>query len=405
MTRAIYKPQVMTNNSDFITMGHGMKGLFNVSHFTAGFIAVLVGYTSSIAIIFQAASAAGGSAEQMSSWLWAIGLGMGATTIGLSLYYKQPVLTAWSTPGAALLATSLNGYNMHEAIGIFMFASLLIFICGVSGLFDKLMRHIPQPLAAAMLGGVLLQFGVRVFTELAADFTLVGSMLLAFLVARRLLPLYAVPLSLLIGVCVVYSQGHINSAALSLATAAPLWMTPSVNLQGLLGVGLPLFIVTMASQNIPGLAVMRANGYTTPASPLISWTGLTGVLMAPLGGFAYNLAAITAAICMGSEAGKDRTQRYWATVWAGVFYVLTGIFGATLVALLDAFPSAVVMTIAGLALLGTIGNSLAAGLGDEPSREAALLTFLITASGMTLWGIGSAFWGIVVGLTVYRWRR
>lgn len=405
MTRAIYKPRAMANNSAFTTMGHGMKGLFNVSHFTAGFIAVLVGYTSSIAIIFQAASAAGGSAEQISSWLWAIGIGMGATTIGLSLYYKQPVLTAWSTPGAALLATSLSGYSMHEAIGIFMFASLLIFICGVSGLFDKIMRHIPQPLAAAMLGGVLLQFGVNVFTELAADLTLVGSMLLVFLVARRLQPLYAVPLALLAGVFAAYSQGQINGAALSITTAAPLWMSPSLNLQGLLGVGLPLFIVTMASQNVPGLAVIRANGYSTPASPLISWTGLTGILMAPLGGFAYNLAAITAAICMGNEAGKDRTQRYWATVWAGIFYLLTGIFGATLVALLDAFPNALVMAIAGLALLGTIGNSMAAGLGDEPSREAALLTFLITASGMSLWGIGSAFWGIVVGMVVYHSRR
>lgn len=405
MTRAIYKPRAMANNSVFTTLGHGMKGLFNVSHFTAGFIAVLVGYTSSIAIIFQAASAAGGSAEQISSWLWAIGLGMGATTIGLSLYYKQPVLTAWSTPGAALLATSLSGYSMHEAIGIFMFASLLIFICGVSGLFDKIMRHIPQPLAAAMLGGVLLQFGVNVFTELAADLTLVGSMLLVFLVARRLLPLYAVPLALLAGVFAAYSQGQINGAALSITTAAPLWMSPSLNLQGLLGVGLPLFIVTMASQNVPGLAVIRANGYSTPASPLISWTGLTGILMAPLGGFAYNLAAITAAICMGNEAGKDRTLRYWATVWAGIFYLLTGIFGATLVALLDAFPNALVMAIAGLALLGTIGNSMAAGLGDEPSREAALLTFLITASGMSLWGIGSAFWGIVVGMAVYHSRR
>ncbi|HSG60011.1 MAG TPA: benzoate/H(+) symporter BenE family transporter [Pseudomonadales bacterium] len=382
-----------------------MNGLFNVTHITAGFIAVLVGYTSSIAIIFQAASAAGGTPEQISSWLWAIGLGMGMTTIGLSLYYRQPVLTAWSTPGAALLATSLTGYSMAEAIGIFMFCSLLIAICGATGLFAKLMRHIPQPLAAAMLGGVLLQFGMVVFSQLSTHLALVGSMLVSFLIARRLLPRYAVPLSLLCGIAVAMGLGLIDMGGVSLAMSSPVWINPEFHWQGLLGVGLPLFIVTMASQNIPGLAVIRANGYDTPASPLIGWTGLTGVLMAPFGGFAYNLAAITAAICMGDEAGRDRQQRYWATVWAGIFYLLTGIFGATLVALFDAFPSALVMAIAGLALLGTIGNSIASGLADDTSREAALLTFLVTASGMSLWGIGSAFWGIVIGLAVYHTRQ
>jgi benzoate membrane transport protein len=382
-----------------------MKGLFNVSHFTAGFIAVLVGYTSSIAIIFQAASAAGGTPEQISSWLWAIGLGMGMTTIGLSLYYRQPVLTAWSTPGAALLATSLSGYSMAEAIGIFMFCSLLIAICGATGLFAKLMRHIPQPLAAAMLGGVLLQFGMVVFSQLSTHLALVGSMLVSFLIARRLLPRYAVPLSLLCGIAVAMGLGLIDMGGVGLAMSSPVWINPEFHWQGLLGVGLPLFIVTMASQNIPGLAVIRANGYDTPASPLIGWTGLTGVLMAPFGGFAYNLAAITAAICMGDEAGRDRQQRYWATVWAGIFYLFTGIFGATLVALFDAFPSALVMAIAGLALLGTIGNSIASGLADDTSREAALLTFLVTASGMSLWGISSAFWGIVIGLAVYHTRQ
>lgn len=382
-----------------------MNGLFNVTHITAGFIAVLVGYTSSIAIIFQAASAAGGTPEQISSWLWAIGLGMGMTTIGLSLYYRQPVLTAWSTPGAALLATSLTGYSMAEAIGIFMFCSLLIAICGATGLFAKLMRHIPQPLAAAMLGGVLLQFGMVVFSQLSTHLALVGSMLVSFLIARRLLPRYAVPLSLLCGIAVAMGLGLIDMGGVSLAMSSPVWINPEFHWQALLGVGLPLFIVTMASQNIPGLAVIRANGYDTPASPLIGWTGLTGVLMAPFGGFAYNLAAITAAICMGDEAGRDRQQRYWATVWAGIFYLLTGIFGATLVALFDAFPSALVMAIAGLALLGTIGNSIASGLADDTSREAALLTFLVTASGMSLWGIGSAFWGIVIGLAVYHTRQ
>lgn len=382
-----------------------MKRLLSISHITAGFIAVLVGYTSAIAIIFQAATAAGGTPEQISSWLWALGLGMGATSIGLSIYYRQPILIAWSTPGAALLATSLHGYSMNEAIGIFMASSLLIFVCGVSGVFNKLMKHIPQPLAAAMLGGVLLQFGLGIFSQLADQLLLVGCMLISFLIARRLLPRYAVPLSLIVGIGVAITQSRIDISHVSLALTSPVWITPAFNWQGIIGVGLPLFIVTMASQNVPGFAVLRTHGYDTHVSPLLSWTGLTGMVMAPFGGFAYNLAAITAAICMGEEAGSEKNQRYWATVWAGIFYFLTGLFGATLVALFHAFPTALVMAIAGLALLGTIGNSLATGLEDERSREAALLTFLMTASGISLWGIGSAFWGIVLGLAVYHTQR
>jgi len=381
-----------------------MKGLFNLSHLTAGFITVLVGYTSSIAIIFQAVTAAGGTAQDFSSWLWAIGIGMGVNTIGLSLYYRQPVIIAWSTPGAALLATSLSGFTMAEAIGIFLFSSALITLCGATGLFAKLMHHIPQPLAAGMLAGVLLQFGINVFSQLSDHLALVGAMLLSFLVARQLIARYAVPISLLVGILVAQQLGQINTNGVSLAFAIPYWITPSFNWQGLLGVGLPLFLVTMASQNIPGLAVIRANGYDTPASPLIGWSGFTGVLLAPVGGFTFNLAAITAAICMGEEAGNDRNQRYWAAVWAGIFYLLTGIFGATLVGLLDALPNTLVMAIAGLALLGTIGNSMATGLADEHSRDAALLTFLVTASGMSLWGVGSAFWGIVIGLASYHLR-
>lgn len=382
-----------------------MKRLLSLSHITAGFIAVLVGYTSAIAIIFQAAIAAGGTPEQISSWLWALGLGMGATSIGLSIYYRQPILIAWSTPGAALLATSLQGYSMNEAIGIFMASSLLIFICGVSGVFNKLMKHIPQPLAAAMLGGVLLQFGLGIFDQLSGQRLMVGLMLISFLIARRLLPRYAVPLSLLVGIGVAIAQSSIDISHVSLALTSPVWITPAFHWQGIIGVGLPLFIVTMASQNVPGFAVLRTHGYDTHVSPLLSWTGLTGMLMAPFGGFAYNLAAITAAICMGEEAGAEKRQRYMATVWAGIFYFLTGLFGATLVALFHAFPTALVMAIAGLALLGTIGNSLATGLDDERSREAALLTFLMTASGISLWGIGSAFWGIVLGLAVYHTQR
>ena len=379
-------------------MGNRIASWFSPAHVSAGFIAVLVGYTSSAAIIFEAAHAAGASPAEMASWLWALGIGMGLTCIGLSLYFRSPVLTAWSTPGAALLVTGLAGVPMADAIGAFVFASALSTLCGVTGWFDQIMRRIPKALAAAMLAGVLLQFGLDVFVAFAHQRLLVALMLGLFLLTRRHRPRYAVPLTLLLGLVVAAAQGMIKVGSVRLALAHPVWTSPAFSLPVLLGVGLPLFIVTMASQNVPGMAVLRTNGYTTPSSPLISWTGLTGVLLGPFGGFSFNLAAITAGICMSKDADPDPARRYCAAVWAGVFYLMTGVMGATIASVFAAFPQALVVAIAGLALLGTIGNSLVNALSAEGEREPALVTFLVTASGLTMFGIGSAFWGLVLGI-------
>jgi benzoate membrane transport protein len=375
-----------------------LSKLFTLSHISSGFIAVLVGYTSSAAIVFQAANAAGATQAEISSWLWALGIGMGLTCIGLSLYFRSPILTAWSTPGAALLITGLAGLPMSEAIGIFLFNSLLITIAGFSGWFDRLMRHVPKSLAAAMLAGVLLRFGLDVFQVLPTQGILVGLMVACYLIGRRFFALYAVPLTFILGLLVASSQGLLAFEAVKVGFAQPMLMSPTFVWSTLIGVGIPLFVVTMASQNVPGLAVLRANGYTTPASPLIGWTGLTGLLLGPFGGFSFNLAAITAAICMSKDADPDPKRRYLAAVWAGMFYLMIGIFGATVVSIFAAFPRALIVTIAGLALLGTIGNGLAGALADEKEREAALITFLVTASGLVMFGIGSAFWGLILGL-------
>ncbi len=379
-------------------MHQGLSRWLSLSHLSAGFIAVLVGYTSSAAIVFQAAAAAGATPAEISSWLWALGIGMAATCIGLSLYFKSPVLTAWSTPGAALLITGLAGLPMSEAIGIFLFNSLLITIAGFSGWFERLMRHVPKTLAAAMLAGVLLRFGLDVFVVLPTQGLLVGVMVVCYLVGRRFFPLYAVPITFLLGLLVASAQGLLMFEAISVQVAKPVFMAPSFVLSSLIGVGVPLFVVSMASQNVPGLAVLRANGYSTPASPLVGWTGLTGLVLAPFGGFSFNLAAITAAICMSKDADPDPKRRYLAAVWAGLFYLITGIFGATVVSIFAAFPRALIVSIAGLALLGTIGNGLAGALHEEKEREAALITFLVTASGLTMFGIGSAFWGLLFGM-------
>ncbi|MBT3202924.1 MAG: benzoate/H(+) symporter BenE family transporter [Gammaproteobacteria bacterium] len=373
----------------------------SLPHITSGFVAVLVGYTSAAAIVFQAAAAGGATPEQISSWLWALGLGMGISGISLSMYYKNPVMIAWSTPGAALLVTSLPGIPMNEAIAAFLFSSALITLCGVTGWFDHIMKLVPQALASAMLAGVLLRFGLDVFVAMESDFPLVGLMLVVYITGKHLLPRYAIPLTFMSGVIVASLMGSIQPIHLEPSFTRPVFVMPVFSITTLIGVGIPLFVVTMASQNVPGIAVLRSHGYQTPASPLIGWTGFTGMLLAPFGGFAFNLAAITAAICMGKDVDPDKSRRYLAAIWAGVFYIIAGLFGASVTVLLSAFPVELIMAIAGLALLGTIANSLNNALSDESLREASILTFAITASGMSLLSIGSAFWGLLVGLFIY----
>lgn len=371
----------------------------SVSATVAGFVAVLVGFTSSVALVFQAASALGATPAQTTSWIWALGLGMGATSIALSLRFRQPVLTAWSTPGAAVLATAAtaNGVGMAEATGAFIACALLITLSGVTGLFARVMNRIPGAIASALLAGVLARFGMEAFLALQSQLGLVLAMLVAYLLGRRGWPRYAVPGVLAVGIVGASVLGELRWSAVQWSLAWPVWTTPQFTLAGFIGVALPLFVVTMASQNLPGVAAIRAAGYDTPVSPLLTWTGLATLVLAPFGAYALNLAAITAAICMSPEAHADPRRRYMAAVAAGVFYLLVGLVGGAVVGLLAAFPKELVLAVAGLALLGTIGAGLAAALKDEHHREAALITFLVTLSGLTLWGVGSAFWGVVAG--------
>ncbi|WP_447584666.1 benzoate/H(+) symporter BenE family transporter [Pseudoxanthomonas mexicana] len=371
---------------------------FSLSAIAAGFVTVLVGLASSAVIVFQAAQSLGASPEEISSWMWALGLGMGLTCIGLSLRYRMPVVTAWSTPGAAMLIGSVAGLPLSDAIGAFLMSALLIAASGFSGFFERMISRIPVSLASGMLAGVLLRFGIDAFAAMKTQLGMVLTMFAVYLLARRLLPRYAVILTLLVGIAFAAGLGLLRVDGLSLQLAKPVFTTPTFSLAAIVGIALPLFIVTMASQNVPGVAVIRASGYAIPISPVVGWTGLVNLLLAPFGAFALNLAAITAAICMGREAHEDAARRYVAAIAAGVFYVVVGLFGATVAALFAAFPKELILAIAGIALLGTIGNSLAAALRDEAEREPALVTFLVTASGLSLAGIGSAFWGLLAGV-------
>ncbi len=369
----------------------------SLSSFTAGFVAVLVGFTSSVAIVFQAATALGATPPQIASWMWALGLGMGLCSVLPSLILKKPVMVAWSTPGAAVLAVAGSGFDMPQAIAAFMASALLVTLFGITGWFEKLINRIPIALASALLAGVLARFGLEVFTALKTQFALVFVMLVTYLLARRVLPRYAVPLVLLVGMAIAFFSGQLKIPQVSFELTMPVWVTPVFTWQAMVSLAIPLFIVTMASQNLPGVAAIRAANYSVPISKIITFTGVATLLLAPFGAFALNLSAITASICMGREAHADPNRRYTAAVWCGVIYCVIGLFGAAVAGVLAAFPRELVSAIAGLALLGSIGGGLATGMKDESHREAALITFLVTLSGVSLWGIGSAFWGVVAG--------
>ena len=380
----------------------------SLSAATAGFVAVLVGFTSSVAIVFQAAQAFGATPAQTSSWMWALGLGMGLCTLLPSLWWRMPAMVAWSTPGAALLASGGAGYSMAEATGAFLLCGTLILLSGATGWFERVMDRIPAALASALLAGVLARFGIDAFGAARGALPLVGLMLAAYLVGRRAWPRYAVPGVLAVATAFVAVRGELRTESLSWSLAAPVFTAPHFTWPAAVGLALPLFVVTMASQNLPGVAVIRASGYPIPVSRMLTITGAATLLLAPFGAFALNLAAITAALCMGREAHPDPARRYAAAVVCGALYCVIGVFGATVTGVLTAFPSELVVAIAGLALLGSIGGALASALGDEAHREAALITFLVTLSGLTLAGIGAAFWGVVAGaiaLLVQQWRR
>jgi benzoate membrane transport protein len=379
----------------------------------AGFVCVLVGFASSYAIVVQAGRAMGLDAAQLATMTAALALGMGLTTLLPSLWLRIPVVTAWSTPGAALLAVSLPGIPLPEAIGAFLACAVLLTAAGASGLFERWMGRIPMSIASALLAGVLLSFGLDAFGGLASAPGIVGPMLATFLVVRRVSPRWAVPMTLVAGLLAVFAGpglafGPAGAPAVAAAAASvlPLAWPPAFSVSTLLGVALPLFVVTMASQNLPGVAVLTASGYgEAPISRLLTIDGLATLVLAPFGAFALNLAAISAALCMAPDVHPDPRRRWVSAACAGGFYLTMAAFAGPLAALFAALPREMVIAVAGLALLPTIGRGLLAAVSNDDEREPALVTFLVTASGVVLWGVGSAFWGVVFGVAaLVAWR-
>ena len=381
-----------------------MKGLmrdFSLSAAVAGFIATVISYAGPLVIIFQAADAAHLSRELLSSWVWAISIGSALLGIGLSLRYRVPIIIAWSAPGSALLVALLPGISMNEAVGAYLLSSLIIFLVGISGAFDRVISKLPGAIAAAMLAGILLRFGTGLFVSLQGQPGLVLAMFVTYLVCKRLLPRYAVMAVLVVGCAIAMLTGQLHREALVIGLATPVWVTPQFSLSATLNVALPLVMVALTGQFVPGMAVLRASGYATPASPIIACSALGTALLAPFGCHGLNLAAITAAICTGREAHEDPGKRYVAGVVGGLCYLVLGIFGATLVSLFAAFPKELIAALTGLALFAAIAGALANAMAVPHDREAALVTFLTTASGMSLFGLSAAFWGLIFGMAAH----
>ncbi|WP_216654792.1 benzoate/H(+) symporter BenE family transporter [Pseudogemmobacter hezensis] len=367
----------------------------------AGLISVIVNYGGTFILVFQAAQVAGLSPELTASWVWSVSIGVGLTGLFLSWRYREPIITAWSTPAAAFLVTALATTSYAEAVGAYIISAAAFVLLGLSGYFEKVIRLIPPGIASGLLAGILLQFGIGAFGGASVDPVLVGLLILAYVLLKRISARYAVVGILVIGLVFLLLQDRVDLSGLQLKLAMPIFTMPEFTLNAALSVALPLFLITLTGQYMPGMLVLRNDGFKTSANPIVTTTGLGSLLMAPFGSHAFNIAAITAAIATGREAHEDPSKRWIAGIAAGCFYVLVGVFGVTLAAVFMAFPATFITTLAGLALLGTIGGSLAGAMAEPTSREAALITFLASAANINMLGVGGAFWGLVIGLVAY----
>ncbi|MDD2991029.1 MAG: benzoate/H(+) symporter BenE family transporter [Zoogloea sp.] len=376
----------------------------------AGLISVIVNYGGTFILVFQAAKVAGLSPELTASWVWSISIGVGVTGLMLSWIAREPIITAWSTPAAAFLVTALATTPYAEAVGAYLISGAAFVLLGLSGYFEKVIRLIPPGVAAGLLAGILLQFGIGAFGGMSVDPLLAGLLIVAYVVLKRFTARYAVVGILALGLAFLLVQDRVDLSGLTLELAAPVFTMPAFSLNALLSMALPLFLITLTGQYMPGMLVLRNDGFKTSANPILTVTGLGSLLMAPFGSHAFNVAAITAAICTGREAHEVPSKRWIAGIAAGVFYILVGVFGVTLAAVFMAFPTTFITTLAGLALLGTIGGSLASAMADAKTREASLITFLAAAANIKMLGIGGAFWGLLIGLMAYvvlnaQWSR
>ena len=375
-----------------------LKEDWSLSATVAGFLAVLISYAGPLIIFFQAAQQAQVSPEMMISWIWGISIGAAVAGIYLSIKFKVPVITAWSAPGTALLVTLFPDISLNEAVAAYITTAVVIFIVGVSGYFDKLLAFIPQSVAAGMMAGILCQFGFGLFTATNTMPYIVLGMLIAYLFAKRLTPRYAMLFVLAVGILMSFVFGKFNTVNMEFALAVPQFIKPEWTVNSILNLAVPLILVSLSGQFLPGMAILKLSGYDTPAKPIITTTSIASLAVAWVGGITIVLASITAALCTGKDAHELKDKRYIAGIANGIFYILGGLFAGSIVMLFSLLPKELVAALAGLALLGAIATNLHVALLEEKNRDASLLTFLATVSGMHFLGLSSVFWGICIGL-------
>jgi benzoate membrane transport protein len=374
---------------------------WSVPAITAGFVAVLISYSGPLAIFFQAAQSAEISTAMMTSWVWAISIGAAVSGIILSLWLKVPVVTAWSAPGTALLVTLFPELSLNEAVGAYLTAATIMFLIGVTGSFDRIIQMIPPGIASAMMAGILFQFGIGVFVSLESVPALAIGMIIAYLVFKRLTPRYSLVLLLVAGVTLAVVLEGASLEGISVQLAEPQFIRPEWTWNATLSLAIPLVLVSLTGQFLPGMAILRTSGYPTPARPIVIVASFTSFFTAFFGGITTVIAAITAAICTSKEAHEDPDKRYVAGVANGFFYLIGGIFAGTIVALFTSLPGEFVAVLAGLALIGAISSNISAFAAEKSHLEASVITFIATASGVSFLGLGSAFWGVIVGALAY----
>jgi len=374
---------------------------WSVSSVTAGFLAVLISYSGPLIIFFQAAQSAGVSPDMISSWVWGISIGAALSGIFLSWVLKVPVVTAWSAPGTALLVTLFPGLSLNEAVGAYITTAVVLFAIGVTGYFDRILKHVPKGVAAGMMGGILFQFGTNAFKSAATMPLLTFGMIAAYLLLKRFVPRYCMILVLIVGVAMSVGLAGADLSGVNLSLATPIFIQPVWTWSSTLSFAVPLILVSLTGQFLPGMAILHGSGYNTPAKPILAVTSIASLIVACFGGITIVIAAITAALCTGKDAHEDPSKRYVAGISNGVFYLIGGFCGATIVSLFTLLPKEFVAVLAGLALIGAITANIMGAVNQEDHREASVITFLATASGMSFLGLGSAFWGVVIGSVAY----
>ena len=369
-----------------------------LSHLAAGFTSVIVGYSSSVVIVIEAARQAGVSESQLISWLLVLGLAMGLSTLYFSWRFKMPVITAWSTPGAFFLISTAGDFSLAEITGAFLFAGILSLLAARSRMLMRGIERIPPALSAAMLAGILLPYCLGIFTSVQ-DYPLLSTLfILIYLLGSRWFPRYLMLVLLVIAALAALMITGTSSKPIRFALPALEWVMPVFNSAAVISIGLPLFLITTLSQNLPGISIQHSHGYKPDNRFVLTGIALVQLFSAPFGGFMINLAAITAAICMADNVDENPARRYLAGVVAGVGYCLAGLFAVTIALIFTQMPLVVTSLLAGLALLSTLQSSLLRSLHDAPYRQGAMLTLLCSASGLSLVGISAPVWGLLVGM-------